>query len=61
MNNEFNTPLLSDAQTKQTTEIEKRRISSQALFGSQREILITHSDDVYRLRITNNGKLILTK
>lgn len=61
MNNEFNTQLLSDAQTKQTTDTEKRRISSQALFGPYREILITHSDDEYRLRITNNDKLILTK
>ncbi len=31
------------------------------LFGSSSEILIQHSDKQYRLRITRNGKLILTK
>jgi hemin uptake protein HemP len=36
-------------------------ISSETLFGTQREVLIRHSDDLYRLRITRTGKLILTK
>jgi hemin uptake protein HemP len=36
-------------------------VRSEALLRGQREILIVHSDDVYRLRITRNGKLILTK
>jgi hemin uptake protein HemP len=31
------------------------------LFGSSSEILIQHIDKQYRLRITRNGKLILTK
>ncbi len=31
------------------------------LFGSSSEILIQHNDKQYRLRITRNGKLILTK
>jgi hemin uptake protein HemP len=40
---------------------ERRRFSSRELFGTQSEIVIDHHDDEYRLRITSNGKLILTK
>ena len=36
-------------------------ISSAELFDNQREILIRHGDDLYRLRITRTGKLILNK
>ncbi len=36
------------------------RIPSAALFGGQREVLIEHGEREYRLRITLNGKLILT-
>ncbi|WKJ91682.1 hemin uptake protein HemP [Methylomonas montana] len=37
------------------------RLNSQLLFGAQNEIVIEHQGDEYRLRITSNGKLILTK
>lgn len=40
---------------------ERRRVSSSELFGAQNEIVIEHRNDEYRLRITSNGKLILTK
>jgi len=40
---------------------ERRRVSSSELFGAQNEILIEHNNDEYRLRITSNNKLILTK
>ncbi|MFX8145264.1 hemin uptake protein HemP, partial [Acinetobacter baumannii] len=40
---------------------EQRRISSVELLGRQGEILIDHQQQVYRLRITSLGKLILTK
>ncbi len=36
------------------------RVSSEALLGSQRELLIVHNSREYRLRLTQNGKLILT-
>lgn len=36
-------------------------ISTRHLFRDQDEILIAHNRDTYRLRITRNGKLILTK
>lgn len=38
-----------------------RRIDLRALFGEAREIVISHRDQDYRLRVTSNGKLILTK
>ncbi|MCP3472775.1 hemin uptake protein HemP [Bradyrhizobium sp. CCGUVB1N3] len=37
------------------------RIDSRALFATEREIIITHGDDRYRLRLTSQNKLILTK
>lgn len=36
-------------------------ISSDELFGEERQILIDHAGSVYRLQITKQGKLILTK
>jgi hemin uptake protein HemP len=37
------------------------RIDSGELFAGTREIIITHRDDLYRLRLTAQNKLILTK
>jgi hemin uptake protein HemP len=37
-----------------------RRIGSQELLGSRRELVIVHNGREYRLRLTQNGKLILT-
>ena len=37
------------------------RISSQQLLGPHREVQIVHGGEVYRLRHTSQGKLILTK
>jgi hemin uptake protein HemP len=36
------------------------RVSSKALLGTQGELLIAHNGREYRLRLTQNGKLILT-
>jgi hemin uptake protein HemP len=38
-----------------------RRLSSTSLFGGREEIVIVHSGQDYRLRITKADKLILTK
>lgn len=35
--------------------------TSDALFAGGRELLIIHTAEEYRLRLTNRGKLILTK
>lgn len=37
------------------------RMDSKELFADQRELLITHGEDTYRLRLTFQNKLILTK
>jgi len=36
------------------------RVSSEALLGPRGELLILHNGREYRLRLTQNGKLILT-
>lgn len=39
----------------------RRQFESRQLFAEQQEISILHAGEEYRLRITSNGKLILTK
>ena len=41
--------------------LEPDRFVTADLFGSGNEIIIEHNNEEYRLRITSNGKLILTK
>lgn len=36
------------------------RVQSATLFGAHREVVIVHNGREYRLRLTQNGKLILT-
>ena len=36
------------------------RVSSESLLGARGELLIVHNGREYRLRLTQNGKLILT-
>ncbi|MDR7331507.1 hemin uptake protein HemP [Roseateles asaccharophilus] len=38
-----------------------RRVDSATLLGPGGEVLIVHQQQVYRLRVTSLGKLILTK
>jgi hemin uptake protein HemP len=38
-----------------------RRVEATDLFAGHREVVIAHADQCYRLRVTANGKLILTK
>jgi hemin uptake protein HemP len=37
------------------------RLDSRELFATEREIIIAHGEDSYRLRLTSQNKLILTK
>ena len=37
-----------------------QRVGSEALLGSRGELVIVHNGREYRLRLTQNGKLILT-
>ncbi|MBN3564345.1 hemin uptake protein HemP [Aliamphritea spongicola] len=43
------------------TSQEERRIQLQELMPQSNQIIIVHNGEDYRLRITRNGKLILTK
>jgi hemin uptake protein HemP len=36
------------------------KVTSETLLGARKELVITHQGREYRLRITQNGKLILT-
>lgn len=38
-----------------------RHIKVSELLGSEREVILEHAGQEYRLRITSKGKLILTK
>lgn len=38
-----------------------REIDVASLIGTEREIVLLHRGERYRLRVTANGKLILTK
>lgn len=37
-----------------------KRVTSEALLGATKELVIVHAGREYRLRLTQNGKLILT-
>jgi hemin uptake protein HemP len=48
-------------QDARTVHLSANRIDSKDLFAASREIMIAHGDDIYRLRLTSQNKLILTK
>ena len=43
------------------TSQEAKRIQLQELMSESNQVIIVHNGEDYRLRITRNGKLILTK
>ena len=46
---------------RKATEERPRIITSADLFQGSKELLITHAGELYRLRLTRNDKLILSK
>jgi hemin uptake protein HemP len=52
-------PLLTSVEAAPAAPV--RRISSQRLLAGERELVIQHLGSEYHLRLTRNGKLILTK
>lgn len=54
-------PEQSAAVTQRQISLAHNRIASRDLFVGTREITIAHGDEVYRLRLTAQNKLILTK
>jgi len=43
-----------------TPQKELKKIPSESLLGASKEVAIVHNGREYRLRLTQNGKLILT-
>ncbi len=46
---------------RRETSALKKRVQSKTLFDGAREFVIIHNEEEYKLRITGNEKLILTK
>jgi hemin uptake protein HemP len=61
--NEGNRPVSSATMSgaERRVAVTDHRINSRDLFVATREITIAHGDDLYRLRLTAQNKLILTK
>ena len=57
------TPLAGerDAGTGERSPSKPRRVRIEDLLGGGREVIIEHGNEEYRLRMTSNSKLILTK
>ncbi|WP_249159875.1 hemin uptake protein HemP [Bradyrhizobium tropiciagri] len=49
------------ADTGKTLIMRGNRLDSRELFAADREIIIAHGEETYRLRLTSQNKLILTK
>jgi hemin uptake protein HemP len=49
------------AQAGRTAKAVPRRLFSRELLADAQEVIIEHDGDLYRLRCTSKGKLILTK
>jgi len=49
------------ASAQRSIFVDGDRMDSKELFADQRELLIVHGEDTYRLRLTFQNKLILTK
>ncbi len=47
--------------TKDVTPARTDEIETSRLFADRREVRIRHGEEIYRLRLTRNGKLILNK
>ena len=47
--------------SERTVPIKDKRLLSTDLFLNTNELVIVHNDEEYKLRITGNKKLILTK
>ena len=55
------TAMAESDKTAQDATISPRAIDSAALFAGSNELIILHNGTPYRLRITRQDKLILTK
>ena len=54
-------PTPGSSMAQRTLTIADNQLDSRDLFASAREIVISHGAERYRLRLTSQNKLILTK
>lgn len=59
MNNESENPIINKTANEKIGAV--RVIASEVLFAGGRELVIKHRGEDYRLRLTSQEKLILTK
>jgi len=61
--NDDRTPPAKNIRLTQEADVRlaQQPLASRVLFGERKEIVILHDGEEYRLRITRNNKLILTK
>jgi hemin uptake protein HemP len=52
---------LNPSEDERSLGREPRTIRSEDLLGDEKEVVIVHENQLYRLRRTRNGKLILQK
>ena len=52
---------VSASDAAKTLIMHANRLDSRDLFSDEREIIIVHGEERYRLRLTSQNKLILTK
>ena len=52
---------VSASDAAKTLIMHANRLDSRDLFSAEREIIIVHGEERYRLRLTSQNKLILTK
>jgi hemin uptake protein HemP len=50
----------SKPQEREPAATQNNRVSSEVLLGARKELVIVHNGREYHLRLTQNGKLILT-
>ncbi len=53
--------IAKDNKKDMTQQSGTRRVALTDILGGDREIIISHQNDEYRLRLTSNNKLLLTK
>ena len=51
----------NDVESEHSCSVPPLVFDSACLFQGRNEVMIRHHGDIYRLRITRNGKLILNK
>lgn len=58
--NNYRSFMISTKSTTTAPPQAPQRVTSESLLGPRRELVIVHNGREYKLRLTQNGKLILT-